>query len=124
MDYVNAWKARLAADKEKRLKLFQTAREAAEKAANVLVEEFGAEQVYLIGSLISEDDFTEYSDVDIAVSGLKSEKYFRALSLIWELFPKGVEVDLIPMEDADEHLRSKIFTEGIILYDKKQPARS
>jgi predicted nucleotidyltransferase len=107
-----------------RLSLFHKARTAAEKAAQVLVEEFGAEQVYLIGSLLKEDIFTEYSDVDIAVSGLKTERYFRALSAIWELFPKGMDVDLIPVEDADEHIRSKIFYEGVLLYDKERTARA
>ena len=119
MDYITTWKARLAEDEEKRVSLYHKARESAEKAAKALAEEFGAEKVYLIGSLISEDDFTEHSDVDIAVSGLKTEKYFKALSFIWGLFPKGIEVDLIPMEDADEYLKSKVLTEGIVLYDKK-----
>lgn len=119
MDYLTTWKARLAEDEEKRHRLFEKARESAKKAAKALVEEFGAEKVYLIGSLTIEDDFAEYSDVDIAVSGLKTEKYFKALSFIWGLFPKGIEVDLIPMEDADEYLRSKVITEGIVLYDKK-----
>ncbi|MEW6215020.1 MAG: nucleotidyltransferase domain-containing protein [Nitrospirota bacterium] len=124
MDYVTAWKARLAEDEERRLRLFEKVREAAKKSAKVLVEEFGAERVYLIGSLLSKDDFTESSDVDIAVSGLKTEEYFKALSLIWGLFPKGIKLDLIPIEDADEYLRSRILTEGVILYDKKQSARS
>ena len=100
----------------------EKAREAAKKAARVLAEEFGAERVYLIGSLLSEDDFTEYSDVDIAVSGLKTEDYFRALSLTWGLFPKGITLDLIPTEDADEYVKSRILTEGVLLYDKKQSA--
>jgi predicted nucleotidyltransferase len=119
MDYVTAWKARLADDDEKRRELFRKAKEAAKKAAEILVKEFGAERVYLIGSLISEDYFTESSDVDIAVSGLNAEKYFKALSLIWEFFPKGIKLDLIPIEDADEYLKSRILTEGVILYDKK-----
>lgn len=124
MDYVTAWKARLAEDEERRMRLFGKAREAAGKAAEVLVEVFGAEQVYLIGSLTSEERFAESSDVDMAVSGLGVEKYFGALSRIWRLFPKGMELDLIPMEEADEYLKSKILTEGVILYDKKRPACS
>lgn len=119
MDYIATWKARFAEDEEKRHRLFEKAREAAKKSAKALIEEFGAEKVYLIGSLTSEDDFTEHSDVDIAVSGLKAEKYFKALSFIWGLFPKGIEVDLIPLEDADEYVKEKVLTEGVILYDKE-----
>ncbi|NCO83206.1 MAG: DNA polymerase subunit beta [Nitrospirae bacterium CG_4_10_14_3_um_filter_44_29] len=124
MDYTAAWKIRLSDDERMRLSLFHKARTAAEKAAQVLVEEFGAGQVYLIGSLLKEDIFTEYSDVDIAVSGLKTERYFRALSAIWGLFPKGMEVDLIPLEDADEYIRSKIFYEGVLLHDKERTVRT
>jgi predicted nucleotidyltransferase len=125
MDYTIAWKARLTEDEEKRLRLFHEAREAAEKAAKILVEQFDAERVYLIGSLLSEDFFTEYSDIDIAVSGLKADEYFKALNSIWGLLPKGIKgIDLIPMEDADEYLRSVILEEGVIIYDKKQPACS
>lgn len=97
---------------------------AAKKAAQILVEEFGAEQVYLIGSLLSKGAFTEHSDIDIAVSGLKTKIYFKALSKIWGIFPKGMEIDLIPMEDADKYLKSRILKEGVILYDKKQPAHT
>ena len=61
-----------------------------------------------------------FSDVDIVVSGLKIEKYFKALSAIWTLFPKEIRgIDLIPLEDADEYLRYRVLAEGIILYDKK-----
>ncbi|MBM4135451.1 MAG: nucleotidyltransferase domain-containing protein [Nitrospira sp.] len=124
MDYLTAWRSRLAEDNEKRLELFRKTKETAKKAAEILVEKFGAGQVYLIGSLLSEDDFTEHSDVDIAVSGLKTEQYFKALSFIWGLFPKGINLDLIPIEDADEYVKTRILTEGVILYDKEQSAHS
>jgi len=124
MSYAIAWKTRLADDEKRRLSLFSEAKMAAKKAAQILVEEFGAEQVYLIGSLLSKGAFTEHSDIDIAVSGLKTEIYFKALSKIWGIFPKGMEIDLIPMEDADKYLKSRILKEGVILYDKKQPAHT
>lgn len=119
MDYITAWKERIKEDEEKRLRLFQEARDAALRAAQVLVDEFGAERVYLFGSLLIRDDFAKHSDIDIAVDGLKTELYFKALSRVWEVLPKGIGLDLVPMEDADEYLKSKILTTGVILYEKR-----
>lgn len=125
MDYVTAWTARLAEDEEERLRLFREARQTAEKAARILGDQFSAERVYLIGSLLSEECFTPHSDIDIAVAGLRTDDYFKALNAIGGLLPKGIEgIDLIPVEDADEYLKSVIFEKGIVLYDKEQSACS
>src|SRR4030067_1480866 len=119
-EYADVWMARLAEDERKRLRLFHKVRESAEKAARILVEDFCADRVYLFGSLLTENSFSEFSELDIVVSGLKIEKYFKALSAIWTLFPKEIRgIDLIPLEDADEYLRHRVLAEGIILYDKK-----
>ncbi len=123
MDYRTAWKERSRIDEEKKLKLFQEAKKTAKYAARILVDEFGAERVYLFGSLLDKDDFAIHSDIDIAVEGLKIELYFKALSRIWEGLPKGVSLDLVPVEDADSYIKSKILTAGVILYEK-QPTHS
>ncbi|MBI4654575.1 MAG: hypothetical protein HY752_06230 [Nitrospirae bacterium] len=55
--------------------------------------------MYLIGSLLDENHFAEHSDIDLAVSGLETDKYFKALNSIWKILPKGVKgFDLIPMK--------------------------
>ena len=119
MDYLTAWKEREKEDTEKRLKLFHEARSASEDAARILADEFGAERVYLFGSLLEEDSFSIHSDIDIAVDGLKVELYFKALNHLWDILPKGVSLDLVPIEDANETLKTKILASGIILYEKQ-----
>lgn len=119
MDYRTAWQERVRADEEERLKFFQYAREAAQNAAEILGNEFGVVRVFLFGSLLDKDDFTTHSDIDLGVEGLKTELYFKALSRIWAVLPRGVSLDLIPMEDAAPHIKSNIFTAGIILYEKQ-----
>ena len=119
MDYLTAWKEREKEDTEKRLKLFHEARRASGHAARILVDEFGAERVYLFGSLLEEDSFSIHSDIDIAVEGLKIELYFKALHHLWDILPRGVSLDLVPIEDADETLKAKIFAAGIILHEKQ-----
>lgn len=118
MNYVTAWKERKREDEEKRLRLFQEARDSALRVARMLIDEFGASRVYLFGSLLNIDDFTVHSDVDIAVEGLNVELYFKALNHIWEVLPKCIGLDLIPLEDADKSLKVKISETGVVLYEK------
>ncbi|HZX48259.1 MAG TPA: hypothetical protein VFF47_03465, partial [Nitrospirota bacterium] len=54
----------------------------------------------------------------IAVEGLNVELYFKALNHIWEVLPKCIGLDLIPLEDADKSLKVKISETGVVLYEK------
>lgn len=53
------------------------------------------ERVFLVGSILEEGRFYPFSDVDVAVEGLK-ERYFKTLSEIEGLLERGV--DLIELE--------------------------
>ncbi len=119
MDYGTAWKKRIKEDEEKRLGLFREAGDAAARAARILVDEFDAKRVYLFGSLLTSEDFTERSDIDLAVEGLRDELYFKALNRVWDVLPEGMELDLVPIEDADEYVKAKIFSTGAILYERE-----
>ncbi len=119
MDYRTAWEERIKEDEEKRLGLFREARDAAARAARILIDEFDARRVYLFGSLLTSEDFTEHSDIDLAVEGLKDELFFKALNRVWNALPKGMELDLVPIEDADEYIKAKIFSTGAILYERE-----
>ena len=50
----------------------------AKQAVSLLKEEFGATQVILFGSLLTET-FHESSDIDLAVMGLSEKQYFQAV---------------------------------------------
>jgi len=64
-------------------------------AAAVLKEE-GAREVYLFGSLAKGRE-RPGSDIDLAVSGLPPERFFRALGRVMEAV--NVRVDLIDLDD-------------------------
>lgn len=116
--YLPAWRRRReeqAAAVECRL---QAARGAADRMSRILVAEYGAERVHLIGSLLRAEDFSSHSDIDLVVTGLEPRLYFKALARIWQELPPGMEVDLIPFEDAAPQLQSLVATEGVLLYDK------
>jgi len=54
------------------------------------------------------------SDVDVAVSGCPSEKYWECYKAIDEAFG-GVELDLVRLEYADPLFRYEIMQSGILL---------
>jgi predicted nucleotidyltransferase len=78
-----------------------------EKAAEVL-KSFGAREVYLFGSAAA-DKMDEDSDIDMAVSGLPPEVFFRAWAKAVREFP-GREMDLVSLDKGGpfaEFLRDK-----------------
>ena len=40
----------------------------------------------------------------------------KALTELWDLLPAGVELNLIPYEDAFESLKEKAINEGKLIY--------
>ena len=117
--YIESWRAKLARERFEHQKRTEQMRELAVKYAKVLADKYGVKRVYLFGSLIR-DGFTHpQSDIDLAVEGLASAAYFSVLNDFYDLAPSGIEVDLVPMEDAYDELRERIIKEGELLYERK-----
>lgn len=79
-----------------------------------LSKEFGAEKVLLFGSCL--EDVESAQDIDIAVKGVKPEKFFEMYGRI--LGEVGSEVDLIPLEDMREHFAKRILEKGRLIYGR------
>lgn len=74
-----------------------------------LSPKYGYKEAYIFGSITEEGKFNPESDIDIAVTGLKNEKYFAFMA---ELFNKlEYEVDVVQLENS--RLREKIESRGI-----------
>jgi predicted nucleotidyltransferase len=114
-EYVDAWRTRLARRESERRIRVQQLREVARTCARRLVQDFGAREVYLFGSLLDAELTHERSDIDLAVEGLEGKLYFKALSAVWELLPVGVELDLVPLEQARPGLAERVKAEGVLL---------
>ena len=98
----------------------QQAREAWEslpKLVRILSDEYNAERVILFGSLAREE-FRINSDIDLAVSGVCAENYYKALGRL--LLESPCSCDLVTIEDAPDLLRQRIEEEGVILYDRER----
>ena len=113
--YAIGWRERLKAEQEHRRKRFQRAITAAQRCARLLYENYGVTKVYLFGSLRDPNTFHEKSDIDLVVEGLPPHLYFKALAELWRQLPPGIELDLIPFEDADPELRERVLKEGVTL---------
>jgi predicted nucleotidyltransferase len=85
------------------------------KCADVLKVNFRVKKVYIIGS-VANHTANEYSDIDIAVEGLKDSDYIRALTMLYETVPSDLEINLIPLENAFESLRQKAKKDGELIY--------
>jgi len=89
----------------------------AEECAKLLKDKYGAEKIYLIGSLADGGRYTEYSDIDLAVVGLSAALYFKALSDLMRRYFSLTKIDLIPFEDCSKEFQEKIINYGEILID-------
>ena len=87
----------------------------AEKCSEILKDKYQAKKIFLIGSLVK-GYFHERSDIDLVVEGLLPELYIKALTELYDLLPPGIELNLIPFEDAFESLKEKTLKEGKVLY--------
>ncbi len=82
------------------------------QAARLLKERFGAERVVLFGSLAHQGRFNRWSDVDIAVWGIRPEDTWRALGAVMDL-ASDIEVNLVDMACCRPAIKAVIEREGV-----------
>ncbi|MCE2450408.1 MAG: nucleotidyltransferase domain-containing protein [Candidatus Latescibacteria bacterium] len=116
--YIEGWQKRLCQERKALDQAAQKAQVQAQVCAKALVEEYGAERVYLIGSLTRGSGFHPRSDIDLAVAGIPPERYFAVLADIAER--AGREVDLILLESATPALLECVANEGVLLYERTE----
>lgn len=101
-------------EKEQVVQRRERAWELAREAASLLKERFGASRVVAFGSLVHEDGFTRWSDVDIAAWELRPEDTFRAMGAVWAL-SRDIEINLVDIRTGHPGLVEAIEREGIDL---------
>lgn len=78
----------------------------------VLREEYGAERIVVFGSLATKENFTRWSDIDLAVWGIDPDRFYQAVATLNELSP-DIKVDLVDPERCQSiALRQAIQEEG------------
>ncbi len=86
----------------------------AKQAANLLKEQFKVSKVVVFGSLIREDCFTPWSDVDLAAWGISPQDTFRAMEAVKDL-DQDIEINLVDIETCTKNLKLNIEKDGILL---------
>ncbi len=86
--------------------------EVAHAAAAMLKKEFGATRVVAFGSLLDEERFSEWSDIDLAAWDV--EDYFLAVARLQDLNP-DFKIDLVAVPHCNPTLLERIKREGVEL---------
>lgn len=86
--------------------------EQARRAARVLREKFGATRVVVFGSLAHNLWYSERSDIDLAVWGIKPADYLEAIGAV-ETVISGFEFNLVDPKDCFPSIRESIDKQGI-----------
>ncbi len=84
----------------------------------LLIKRYDLKEIYQWGSLLDRKYFSEISDIDIAVEGVKSaEQYFQMIGEAMELtdFP----LDLVDIEKVDPIYAESIRKRGRLIYQRK-----
>ncbi len=114
-DYIAYWKQRAVKQVNVDMDIRDRAMREARRLAAVLAQVYGAEKVYLFGSLAKRDAlFAPTSDIDLAVEGLASDCFYEALGDL--LSRSAFMVDLKPLEGVSASLRLRVGREGVLLY--------
>ena len=85
------------------------------KCAEVLKNNYEVRRIFLFGSVVK-GPVHDRSDIDIVVEGLEPKRYIKALTELYDVLLPGVELNLIPFEDAYESLKNKTIQDGEIIY--------
>jgi predicted nucleotidyltransferase len=112
--FIQGWKRRLRLEQERTKQLISSALENAGRAAQILISEYGAKEVYLFGSLIHEENFSSRSDIDLAVTGLEPSYFYDAIGHILQEIE--FDLNLISLETCKPSLRDRVLKEGRLLY--------
>lgn len=92
---------------------YKSAWEVAKKAASILKQEYSATEVIAFGSLLHKELFSPTSDIDLAVSGIPSDRFFQAFYKV--AFLEDIRVEIVDIEECKDYIRESIKKEGMKL---------
>ena len=78
---------------------------------------FNPKRIYQWGSLLYPQNFTEYSDIDIAIEGITdAETFFKLLGDAMAM--TEFKLDIIQLEKIEREFAESIRTKGRIVYER------
>ncbi len=88
-----------------------------QQIVDMIVNKYKPKKIYQWGSLLNKDQFSEISDIDIAVEGMPdAQSYFNMLADAEKLtsFP----LDIVEMESIHELHKNMIIQKGVLVYER------
>ncbi len=89
-----------------------------QQIVDMIANKYKPKKIYQWGSLLNKEDFSEISDIDIAVEGLPdAQSYFNMLADAEKRtsFP----LDIVEMESVHELHKNMIIQKGVLVYERK-----
>ena len=93
---------------------WQRAQRVARQAAEVLKLQFAASRVVLFGSAARRDCFTPWSDIDLAVWDVPSDRFYAAVAVVTGLNAE-IGVDVVDPERCSRAVHEAVEREGVEL---------
>ena len=118
MDKVRAFVASKARERKEALdERFDRATRDFDSIVERIVNELTPTRVYQWGSLLDRNRFTEISDIDVAVEGLRSSKeFFEALGIAID--GTSLPVDVVELERVPADVADRIRRKGRLVYER------
>jgi predicted nucleotidyltransferase len=101
------WQAEQASWEQRR----QRAWDAVRQITAMLRTTYGAKQIIVFGSLVATGPFDAHSDIDLAVSGISFDQFFRAYVDAMDV-AQGFKLDLLDLADCPATMRESIIAKG------------
>ena len=86
----------------------------ARQAAELLRDQYDADKVVVFGSLVRDDWFTPWSDIDLAAWGIPPDRFYGAVAAVTGL-SAVFKVDLIDLETCRPAVREAVARDGVEL---------
>ena len=112
------------ADKESRRRAridarFAQATRDARAIVAAIAEQVNPRRIYQWGSLLDRARFSEISDIDIAVEGLRGPaEFFRTLGIAMD--GTSIPVDVVELEKVPEDVADRIRRRGALVHERSQ----
>lgn len=84
----------------------------AHEAASILRNGFGASKVVIFGSMVTEEYFHSFSDIDLAAWGIPSDRFYNAVAAVTGISSE-FKIDLVEPDNCREMVRQSIIKYGI-----------
>jgi len=81
--------------------------------ASEYLKSLGCKEIILFGS-VADGTADESSDIDLAISGISPQTYFKTVAIISSIV--GQKVDLVAMDYVNKDFKNRIRKEGRIIY--------